>query len=273
MSTTSWHVDTGLWAAYAAGQLDPVAEASVDAHVIGCVECQQLASGVVPTVDLDAVWQGVAANLSRPRLHWSLRPLRMLGVPEEDLAILAASDGFLLPWAMAVAASMACAVLAFLAGGRQHDTYLLLAPLVPVLAVVMAYDATDALRDLVRTTPYSKLRLALLRTTATLAVAVPSTMLIALVIPGLRIIAFSWLLPALALTTATLLLTTWFAPWTSCIAVATAWATVVASMAGVGQTTTLTTPLLQLAWAALTTALAGVLVVRLTSYRLLGGEG
>ena len=79
----------------------------------------------------------------------------------------------------------------------------------PVLAVVAAYDALDPLREVALATAYSKLRLALLRATAALSVAVPATLAIGYVVPHLHDVALVWMAPALGLTTGVLALLTW----------------------------------------------------------------
>lgn len=270
MATDGWHVDGQLWQAYAAGRLDQVAEASIDAHVNGCTTCQAGARAAVSPATTEELWRGIQAEVRRPELPRTLRWLRRLGVREDDLALLAASDGFLLPWATAVGSALVCALLTGATSTLQQETFALLAPLVPVLAVVAAFDAIESVRDLVRTTPYSKLRLSLLRTTATLVVAIPATMPIGLVIPGLEQLAFSWLLPALALTGGTLVLLTWLGPWTATGVVAATWtATVIGTVRTTG-VDILSAPASQALFAALACALAVALVLRTSPRRLLG---
>ena len=273
MSATEWHVDERLWKAYAAGRLDAVAGASIDAHVMSCTVCQASAATAVEPAVVGEVWAGIREEVRRPVLPWTLRWLRRFRVPEEDLVVLAASHRFALPWAMAVGSALLCAFLVAFDTSRQHEIFLLLAPLVPVYAVVAAFDATEDLRDLARATPYSKLRLALLRTTATLAVALPATLAVGLTIPGLEPLAVSWLLPALALTSAVLLLLTWLGAWTASLVTAATWAVVVAAATGSGDVTVLTGAVGQAGFLALGLLLCTAVWMRTTSYRLLGGEG
>ncbi len=109
--------------------------------------------------------------------------MRRLGVAPDDVVVVSAADAFLVPWAVAVGFAVVSACVVGLAGlgpASRDAAFLALAPLVPVLAVVASYDALDPLREVMAPTPYSKLRLALLRATAALAVAVPATMAIGL---------------------------------------------------------------------------------------------
>ena len=266
-----WHVDERLWAAYAQGRLDIVAEASVDAHVTGCATCREAAGTLVAPAELALLWETVRSEVTRPRLPWTLRWLRRVGVPDDDLVLLAASDGLALPWALAVAGALACAVLTGLVPARQDVSFLLLAPLIPVLAVAAAYDAIDPLRGLAAATPYSKLRLAMMRTTATLVVALPVVLAVGMAVPGLEPLAWTWLLPSLAMTTTTLVLVTWLAPWAACGVVAATWAAVVLATAGFQHVTVLTGAAAQGAFVAVVLTMGALLVVNPTLPRRLGG--
>ena len=44
----SWHVEQHTWEAYSMGHLDPVAEASVEAHVTGCAQCRDVGPRLTP---------------------------------------------------------------------------------------------------------------------------------------------------------------------------------------------------------------------------------
>ena len=142
-----------------------------------------------------------------------------------------------------------------------------------MLAVVTSYDALDPLRESAGPTPYSKLRLALLRAAAALAVAVPATMAIGLVVPNMDDLALAWLAPSLGLTLAALVLLTWLEAWVTGALVASAWVTVVALLRAGDQVDALTTPvgagrLRRLGAVGLVLAL----VLRTSTLRLQGGE-
>ena len=270
---STWHVDESVWAAYAAGELDPVAEASVDAHVAGCAECRVGARALVPEPALEPVWAGISAAVRRPERPWVLRLLRRFGVEEDDLTLLGAADGFSMPWAVAVGSALVTVVLAAMVPSRQDLIFLMCGPLVPMLAVAAAFDATDPLRELTTATPYSKLRLVLLRTAATLAVALPATLAIGLGLPGLEPIAFAWLLPAFALTLTSLMAMTWLAPWPASAAVAGAWAVAVSTVNASGGVATLSSAVTQLTMLGVAVLMSGALVLRTSTHRIAGGEG
>ena len=188
----SWHVEAHVWEAYADGRLDVVAEASLESHVSGCPQCRSAARSSVTPAETAAVWDAVRTTIAEPLLPAPLRLLRRLGVPAHDLVAVSAADSLLVTWATAVgfAALSACLVgLLGLDPVDQDAAFLALSPLVPVLAVVAAYDALDPLREVALATAYSKLRLALLRATAALSVAVPATLAIGYVVPDLHDVA------------------------------------------------------------------------------------
>lgn len=267
----TWHVDTQVWEAYAVGRLDPATEASVDAHVVSCPTCREAAKAHVEAVALDTVWPTVSDRIACPVLPRWLRPLRRLGVPDDDLVVLSTAS-LLVPWALAVGGALACAMLAGLAPRYQDTAFLLLAPLIPVLAVVAAYDSTDPLREVSAPTPYSKVRLALLRTVAALVVAVPATMAIGLLIPGLESLAFRWLLPALGLTLAALVLLTWLTAEVAGGAVCLAWVVAVATVGRTHEVDLLATAAAQAGFASAAAVLAAVFLIRTSTLRLLGGD-
>jgi hypothetical protein len=271
----SWHVDTPVWEAYAAGRLDPTAELSVESHLTGCPDCRAAARSQVVPVVVDEVWTRVRETISTPPLTLPQRAMRRVGVRPDDAVVVSAADTFLLPWAVAVGFAVVSACVVGLAGlgpAGRDAAFLALAPLAPVLAVVASYDALDPVREVMAATPYSKLRLALLRATAALVVAVPVTMTIGLVVPHMDDLAFAWLAPSLGLTAAALVLLTWFEAWVTGALMASAWVTVVALLRTGDQVDALTTPFGQGAFVVAAGVLALALVLRTSTLRLQGGE-
>lgn len=271
----SWHVEQHTWEAYSAGRLDPVTEASVDAHVTGCAHCRDAARMIASPAQVAAVWDSVRTAIADPVLPAPLRLLCRMGVPENDLVLVSAADSLLVPWAATVGFALLTACLVGLTGlsaANQDAAFLGLAPLVPVLAVALAYDALDPLREICLPTAYSKLRLALLRAMATLAVAVPATLAIGLVVPDMQDLALSWLLPSLGLTTAVLVLLTWLeAPYAGAL-VGGSWVAVVVVLRSGWDVLVLTEPSAQVSCTALALLAAAVLLVRTSTLRLQGGQ-
>ncbi|MPZ74622.1 MAG: hypothetical protein GEU74_15615 [Nitriliruptorales bacterium] len=271
MTRARWHAAPGLLARYASGGLDHPAQAAVETHLAECASCQADAAKLVATPRLDAVWQDVVLAISAPPTPLSHRVLRHIGVPESDVMILRSSSGLYRPWVLSVAGALVCAVLTSLANDRLQDLlFLMVAPLVPVLAVVSAYDWTDPMREIAVATPLSKLRIALLRTAAATAVAVPVTVSVGLIVPGIGDHAVVWLLPSLALTLSTLVLLTWFTARTAGSATAGAWAAFMTLLYSSDAPHVIASAQAQVAFA-VASLLAGFLVLRLLSARPVGG--
>ncbi len=269
---SEWHVDEPLWEAYEAGRLAVDLADSVEAHVMRCERCQETAAAAVPADALAKVWAGIAREVALPVPSAPLRWMRRAGLGERDAVLLSASDGLYLPWTVAVAGALVCAFVSGMLTGYRDLAFLLLAPLVPVLAVVAAYDATDPLREVQAGTPYSRLRLALLRATAALVVALPLTTAVGTLVPGLQPLAFAWLLPGLGLTSATLALLTWLDAWSAATGVAVGWATLMALVGRQHAADALVAPAAQLACLALAVAMAVLLVVRSTTLTATGAR-
>lgn len=270
---SEWHVTAEVWQAYAAGRLDEIAVMSIDTHVAHCAACREGARAMVPATQTDAVWAGIVHEVRRPALPPTVRWLRRLGVPEEDVVVLGASEGFVLPWALAVGSALLCALLTAMISVRQDEIFWVLAPIAPVFAVIAAFETTDRLRAIMGSTPYDKVHLAVLRAVATLAVAIPATVGVGFAVPGLSDLAFVWLLPSLALTSAALVLHTWISSWTAATLSAGVWLAVVATAARTDDFSALSASGVQLACLGLTVTMAAVFVLRSSSFRLLGGEG
>ena len=271
----SWHVHAPLWEAYAAGRLDPAAEASVEAHITRCPECRGAARAVVAPAVAEAVWTDVRATISRPSVPVPVRVLRRMGVREDDLVVVSAADSLLVPWAVAVGFALVCACvvgLADLGAATRDAVFMALTPLVPVLAVVASYDALDPLRELAAPTPYSKLRLALLRASAALSVAVPAALAVGLLVPNMEDLAFVWLAPSLGLTVGALVLLTWFEAWVAGGLVAAAWVTFVVALRTGGDVDVLVSPVAQVAFVTGALLFAVALVLRTSTLRIQGGD-
>jgi hypothetical protein len=270
----TWHVETPVWEAYVAGRLDAAAEASVDTHVVACPACRAQATSVVPGETREAVWAAVREQITVSPEPLAPRLLRRLGVPSDNLVIVSAADALLLPWGVAVGLAIACACVVGLAGlgpVDQHAVFLAMAPLVPVLAVVTAFEVLDPLREVASPTPYSKLRLALLRGTAALTVALPATFAVGVVVPDMHDLAFVWLLPSLGLTIGGLGLLTWLDARVAGAVVGVAWVTAIVVLRVGGRISVVTTPATQVACLALAGLLALILFLRTSTLRLQGG--
>jgi hypothetical protein len=191
---------------------------------------------------------------------------------ETDAVILRASSSLYRPWLLSLVGAFVLGVAgSMLAATQQRAFYLLIAPLLPAITVAAAYDSTDPVRELSAATPFSKLRIALLRTAFAVAVALPVVLIGGLVLPFVGADAFAWLLPALTLTLLALTLLTWWNAAAAAGTVATVWLLVVGMLRAADQVSAVDTLVAQLAFAAAALLALAVLTIRLTRYHAPGG--
>jgi hypothetical protein len=229
---STWHVADDDLRNYAAGAASVAAAASVETHVVRCAVC---AAALTPAVDpgrLDAVWTEVADRLDRPRQGLLERLLIRAGVPADDARLLAATPGLRRGWFGALALAVALGLLATLIDGSGDATFvLLLAPVLPVAGVAAAFGRhADPAYDITVATPFSNLRLLLLRAVTVLATSVAVIGSLALALPDAAATA-AWLLPAFGLTLATLALATWWDVAVAAGLVGGTWAVLVCELA------------------------------------------
>jgi hypothetical protein len=271
MSTDSWHASDEMLRNYARGETGIAVMASVEAHLLRCAACRERIASEVRE-PLEAAWTRVADRIQSPRPPFVVRLLRRFGLSEADAVLLSAARSLNGAWTLATLAVVVFAALAAIPSGTQgRALYLLVSPLVPVLGVVAAFGSADLLADLTSTTPYSKARLALLRTVAVVITSVPLSIAVGAAVPGIAWLAFAWLMPALALTLITLVGMTWWAPEPVGIAVAAAWVAVLAAARSGADVTAAVGIELQFAYLVLAALAAVVLALRIGAARTPGG--
>ncbi|HEX9234838.1 MAG TPA: histidine kinase [Actinomycetota bacterium] len=136
-----------------------------------------------------------------------------LGVSDPTARLLAASPSLRLSWFGATGVALAFAVVAAYAGPGSVLLFLVLAPLLPLAGVAVAYGpGVDPAHEVSLATPMPASRLLFIRATAVLATTCVLGGLATLALPQVGWQAVSWLLPALALTVSSLALSTFIAP-------------------------------------------------------------
>ncbi|CAN5738004.1 hypothetical protein BH23ACT5_BH23ACT5_11130 [soil metagenome] len=221
----SWHVDASVIGRYQEGGLDRAAAASVEAHVAGCGQCRRQV-----TFDegrLERSWMAVVERVEPSRPGLVERGLAVLGVPAHVARIVAVSPALRVSFVLAVVlvTGFAAAVSTSNPTGGTYKLFLVLAPLLPVAGVAIAYGRlVDPVHELTMVSPIDSFRLLLLRTTTVLAVSITVGLLAWPLVPAPSSLGVSaWLIPAMALTLVTLAMSSQFELWLSGSVVAGGW--------------------------------------------------
>jgi hypothetical protein len=271
MSAT-WHVDATVLESYARGRTTPVGGASVEAHLMECRECAALLRELMPAEPLDRAWAAIRAHVEEPRAGVAERLLTALGLSSDSARLLTAVPAFRGAWLLGV-----FTVLVFAGGAAvfADDTgltlFLVVAPLIPVAGVAASFGGdADPAHELVTVTPYSSVRLLLLRTAGVLLTSVPVTMLLGLALPGPAWLAVAWLTPAAAGIALTLAVSPHFDATTTATVISVLWTAAVLTAHHLGDPAEVVEPLMQLVLAAVALMAIAVVVLRSPSLDLMG---
>jgi hypothetical protein len=129
---------------------------------------------------------------------------------ESDARLVSVAPSLHASWLLSLAAVLSFAVWASNAKSGGTTLFLILAPVVPVLAVGGSYGrGIDPSFEVSVASPYPTMRLVLLRSTAVVVVSGVLAVVASLFVPSSGEAA-AWLLPCLALLSVTLVLTRWF---------------------------------------------------------------
>jgi hypothetical protein len=229
----TWHAQDALMDLYVRGRAGPVPAAALEQHLVACPDCRTRMTAHVEILPLDLVWNRIQEQVQAPDPSLLERVLNRLGVPEPEALLVAVAPSLRASWLLGLALT-----LSFVGGGvvyggtRGLVFFLLVAPLVPVAGVAVAYGPdVDPAYEVGVAAPYSSPRLLLLRTGAVLATSLPLVLVAGLLVPAMSWTAVTWLLPALALTAVLLAVSTWVRPAAAAVGLGLLWACVVLTAA------------------------------------------
>ena len=254
----SWHVPEQLAVAYVVGAVQGARAASVEAHILTCDLCRSRVGAQVADDRLTGIWSAVVDEVDAPRRSWSERVLIAIGIPETDARLVAAAPTLHLSWLTSLAAVLIFAAWASNTTDRGITLFLILAPVVPVLAVAGAYGPRiDPTYEVSVASPYPTLRLVLLRSATVVAASGALAVVASAFVPNGHVAA-AWLLPCLALVSLALLMARWVALPIAAFAVAATYALplLVAFVDGRELSAVLLSPALQ--WTAVAVAVAAL---------------
>lgn len=220
----SWHVQSELLAQYARGDIDEAHAFSIEAHLPSCGQCRAQIAQLIDGARLTRAWEGVEERLDAPRRGPLEAGLARLGVPGHVARLLGATPALRLSWLLACAIVLAFAV--FAATRREDGLYwfLVLAPLLPLAGIAMAYGPdVDPTYEIGLAAPMRSFTLLLIRALAVLVATTTMAGVAALALPGLHPSAAGWLLPSLGLTLASLALTTRTSALVACGSLGVLW--------------------------------------------------
>ncbi|MEL6981078.1 MAG: zf-HC2 domain-containing protein [Actinomycetota bacterium] len=177
---------------------------------------------------IDANWRAITIELDAPVPGRMERLLRAVGLPARFTRLVVATPALRRAWYLATGLAILISIGAATGPQPREDLFMLLlvAPLVPVLGVALAYGTeADPAHEMAMATPMRGLRLVLTRAAAVLAFSTFWLLIAAVLAPGRQPMAFAWLLPALGLTSATVALMTVLAPRRAAMVAAGVWVT------------------------------------------------
>ncbi len=241
--TRGWHAPPELIERYLTQAVDPAGAASLEAHLLECGRCRQTladAAAMAPSGAATAAafdprtWAGIIDVLDQPRRGYVERAMAALGVPGHVARLVAATPALRWSWLAAIAAVLGFVVLVAetTSGAGPEVTFLVLAPLVPLAGIAVAYGpGADPLSEIAAAAPFPAFRLFCLRAAAVL---VTSLTLLALAAPFVDagILAAAWVLPALAVVSVAMALATWLPAPSAAAAAGLTWLVTVATVTG-----------------------------------------
>jgi hypothetical protein len=266
------HADLAVLRAYADGSASPVAAASVEEHLMLCARCRALFAPMVPAPPLAETWGRIRAGMETPRPSVAERLATWLGLHPDTARILCAVPAFRGAWLLG---TFVVTLLALISAEAAEEfglaVFFMVAPLAPVAGVAACFGGdADPCFELVTVTPYSSLRLLLLRTAGVLAGAVPAAALVGYLLPGPAWLAVAWLTPAMAAVCLTLVLAPVMGPTPAAVSVGVAWSAAVVTAAAARQPLSVVEPAAQAVLAAVALAAVVALLLRHQSLDHLG---
>ena len=226
--TETWHADPALAQAYADGRTDPTLTASVEQHLISCSRCRALVGLLAPPLSLDGNWALVLDRVQSPRprpLEWLLT---RLGIDAATARLLALTPSLRGAWLTGVALVLSLAVVVAYSDPDGVAAFLRVAPLLPALGVAFAFgSAADPTHEIAAATPYPFLRLLAVRTALVIGSTMAPAAFAGALLPGSLWLAAAWLLPGLALASATLAVGSRVPPLATITGLGAAWVVLV----------------------------------------------
>jgi hypothetical protein len=227
--SAEYHLEPKVVDLYRAGRLGFDQEASVEAHLLACPSCRDMLRPAVETERLEAIWEQVIDQSATPQPNPVERFLTRCGLSETTARVVTTTPSLRVAWTLALIVVLVFALMAAGSGEAGVRWFLVMAPLLPFAGVACAYGpAADPAYELTVAAPYHTVRLILVRSCAVIGTSMMLTGGASVFLPA-GAPATAWLLPALALSAATLALATRIDPARAGTAIVAAWVLIVLS--------------------------------------------
>lgn len=229
---TTWHAPSDALVQFARSPeiIEEVTASSIEQHLVACAECRAVVAGATDTALLRRSWAEVVDAIDQPRENLLERLLVRLGMPSDMARVVGATPGLRLAW-LAAAALLAAAAIATSRDAGSDTAFLILAPLVPLGAVVLTFlPAEEPGGEAATATPLAGAGLVLRRSVAVLAPTFAILVLAGLAQPNLTAGGALWVLPGLALALGSMALATYIRVTSATATLAVVWISLVASV-------------------------------------------
>lgn len=221
----NWHLQSPQLDMYATGELDAATAFSIEAHLATCEDCSAKASRYVDPERTHSVWAGIESELDIGYETRVERALRWLGLNESSARLLAATPSLRLAWLGSICVTLLFAVVASRLANLGPWPLLLIAPILPVAGVAVAYGPHgDPAYEIGVASPMSGFKLLVLRSSAVLVTTIALGFGASVLLREIQWTTIVWLAPALCLTCAVLALSTAVPPSTAGRVVGGVWA-------------------------------------------------
>ncbi len=173
----------------------------------------------------------VHAELDAPAESWFARALTKLGVSDTTVPLVTATPALRRSWFVAVLVAVLFALSAASNEGGGVDriaVFLTLAPLMPLAGVALAFGrGVDPTHELVVAAPQDTSRVFLVRALTVMTTSSVLLVLASVLLPTGGAFRFAWLLPALAVTGASMAASAHVEPRRSALPIAATWILIV----------------------------------------------
>jgi hypothetical protein len=226
---STWHAppDALVRFATAPDALDAAA-ASVEQHLMTCESCRAAVAAAAPEDTQARSWAAIADVIDRPPRSVAERVLGALGVRAGMARLVAGTRALRVAWAVAIV-GLATAAVALARAGASDGPFLVVAPLLPLVAVLVGFlPVGDPGGEAGTATPLHGAALTARRIVAVVAPAFAVAAIASLVVPDVTAGTPVWLLPGLALALGSLALSTYIRLTTAAGLLAAVWLAVLA---------------------------------------------